>query len=174
MIVSIVGDKIVWYEFLCEELQKQIKREITTKYPPSKYRRNAYDVDDNSAIGKLLNAIDYLVDLYGARAIDWINEKEIKYLLSNMDKVKKEQLPPPTQKPKHSFKFYEDALIRFGDGDLIKLQNNPNIAILFSNPSYTTAKDFAIKYLKENDLSKRVYISSCKEWNVNVVWVRKA
>jgi len=170
MIVSISGNKIVWYEFLSPELQAKIIQELETNYPLSRFRRNAYEVAENSPMGRLLSAIDYLVDLHGAKAIDWINENGLSGLSS---KNLKEITPEPKQRTKHPMEFYETALIRFGDGNYVALQNNPNIEILYSNPSYLAAKEFALRYLKENNANKRLYISSCKEWNVNVVWVKK-
>ena len=170
MIVSLSGNKIVWYEFLALELQEKIRQEIEAKYPPSRLRRNAYEVDDNSAMGQLLSAINYLVDLHGAKAIDWINENGLSGLsIKNLKGI----TPEPKQRTKHPMEFYENALIRFGDGNFIELKNNPNIEISYTNPSYLAAKEFALKYLKENNANRRLYISSCKEWNVCVVWAKK-
>jgi hypothetical protein len=169
MIVSISNNKILWYEFLNPKLQESIIKEIVSKYPSGRFR-DTYDVDDNSPMGQLLSAIDYLVDMHGVNAIEWINEKEnLNSLLNNKElknvSLKTKQVKNPTE--------YEDTLLRYGSEDLIKLRNNSNIQVLFENASYLAAKDFALKYLKENNFSKRVYIGICREWNINVVWVKK-
>jgi len=170
LIVSIFGNKIVWFEFLSPELQAKIRQELE-KYPRSRFRRDAYEVDEHSPMGQLLSAINYLVDLHGAKAIDWINEKDLKELLGN--KNLKKAAPEPRQRTKHPMEFYENALIRFGGGDFNELKNNPDIEILYAGPSYLAATEFALKYLRENNANKRLYISSCREWNTNVVWIRR-
>lgn len=174
MNVRIVGNRIVWYEFLSDELQNTIIHEIVSSYPPSKLKRDAYNVDDDSPIGQLLRAIDCLVDLHGAAAIDWINEHDLKSLSNNINNVINMPLHQPERrvKLKHPLSFYEDALIRLSDVNLIRLQSDPKVEILFVSPSYAAARDFAKKYLHEHNANKRIYIS--RDRNLNIVWVKKA